>query len=62
MAHKRKRSKLKKPRNMVALGLILARKGGTMKDRREGRKGEAEREELESELDRANECKEAFDV
>lgn len=46
MASKRRKRKVKKPRNLVVLVMLLTRKGGKMKDRRAGRKGEREREEL----------------
>ena len=39
MASKLRKRKQKKPRNLVVLGMILTRKGGYMKDRREKRKG-----------------------
>lgn len=39
MASKIRKRKQKKPRSLVTLGMILTRKGGYMKDRREGRKG-----------------------
>lgn len=39
MASKLRKRKQKKPRNVVVLGMILTRKGGFMKDRREARKG-----------------------
>jgi hypothetical protein len=47
MSSKRRKRKLKKPRNMVVLGMILARKkGGAMKDRRLRRKLESERKAI----------------
>lgn len=36
---KPKKRKPKKPRSLVALGMILTRKGGFMRDRREPRRG-----------------------
>ena len=39
MASKLRKRKQKKPRSLVTLGMILTRKGGFMKDRREPRKG-----------------------
>lgn len=39
MASKLRKRKMKKPRNLVTLTMILTRKGGPMKDRREGRGG-----------------------
>ena len=39
MASKLKKRKQKKARSLVTLGMILTRKGGFMKDRREPRKG-----------------------
>ncbi len=37
MASKLRKRKQKKPRDLIVLGMILTRKGGPMKDRREKR-------------------------
>lgn len=39
MAKPKKKRRLKKPRSAVVLGMILTRKGGFMRDRREPRGG-----------------------
>jgi len=39
MASKIRKRKPKKPRDLIALGMILTRHGGPMKDRREPRGG-----------------------
>jgi hypothetical protein len=43
---KLKKRKLKKPRDLVVLGMILTRKGGRMRDRRLRRPGDARRDPL----------------
>ena len=47
-----KKRKPKKPRSLVVLGMILTRKGGAMKDRRERRGGDRnEQRELLADAD-----------
>lgn len=44
MASKLRKRKPKKPRGLAALGMILAAKGGPMRDRRERRPDDARRD------------------
>ena len=41
---KLKKRKMKKPRSLVVLGMILTRKGRVMDDRREARQGDRNRQ------------------